>query len=84
MRPPPIPHASPLPSFATRPHVAPRPVSFAELLRAIIAWWKGRPPTLRKRQIEQQRVDRLAEELAEEQVVEATDVNRPRRRKRSK
>lgn len=71
MIPPRHPSASPLPSFATRPQVAPRPVSFANSLRAIVAWWKGRPPTLRERQIEQQRVERLAEELAEEQVAEA-------------
>ena len=65
MRPPPIPHASPLPSFCTVPAPARRAPTLSESLREIRAWWTGKRPTLRERQIEEKAIERLAEEIAE-------------------
>ena len=46
MRPPPIPHASPLPSFCTVPAPARRTPTLSESLREIRAWWTGKRPSL--------------------------------------
>ena len=68
MRPPPIPHASPLPSFCTRPEGAfpiTRRVSFAEALGQVVGWPRGRQPDWRQRVREAKWVDLLAEEFPE-------------------
>ena len=67
MRPPPFPHASPLPSFCTVPTPARRTPSLSESLRQIAAWLSGRQPkpTRRERELEERAIERLAEELAE-------------------
>jgi hypothetical protein len=63
MRPPDRYSASPLHSFCVVPtrHVS----SFAETIRAIIAWWRGVHPNWRERFAEQRLIERLAQELAE-------------------
>jgi hypothetical protein len=68
MPPLPNPHVSPLHSFASRPDVVPRYVSFSETIGAIIAWLRGDRLTARERQIEAATVERLAEELADEEA----------------
>jgi hypothetical protein len=65
MRPLPRPSASPLPSYASRPGLQPRPVSFSDMLRSIIAWWRGVHPNWRERFAEQRLIERLAQALAE-------------------
>ncbi len=67
MRPLPRPSVSPLHSFASRPDVVARYVSFAETVRQIVAWLTGRPkPTARERQLEALAVGRLAAEMEAE------------------
>jgi hypothetical protein len=39
---------------------------FAEMLTAVIAWWRGGSPTLKEQTRERQVVDLLVEEMAEE------------------
>ncbi len=63
---PPVPHASRLPSYASRIGVIPRPPPFAEMIKAIIAWWRGTRPSFREQVREAKLVERLAAELAEE------------------
>lgn len=47
------------------PSIASRPVNLPEAVRQIISHWRGWPPTLRERQLEQRRIERLVEEIAE-------------------
>jgi hypothetical protein len=61
MTPPKRSSVSPLPGIASRPGYLPRPVSMVEMLRQIIAWWRGTRPTLRERQIEAAQIEALAE-----------------------
>lgn len=65
MRPPPYPHASPLPSFCVVPAPARRTPTFSESLRQIAAWWTGKRPSLEGQIRARKIVERLAEELAE-------------------
>jgi hypothetical protein len=62
----PHPHASPLPSWASRPPTPHRAPSFGETLGIIWRWWRGVQPSWRERVKEQRLVDRLADELPEE------------------
>ena len=65
----PHPHASPLPSWASRPNIpTARQPSFPAALRSIIGWLTGRQPQPSKSelQFEQRVVDLLAEEMAGE------------------
>jgi hypothetical protein len=84
MEPPDRYSASPLPSYATRPPFAPRPVSFLDSFKAIWRWWLGDRLTQRERQIEAVAVERLAEEMAEasetasKEAVTPTKANRRR------
>jgi hypothetical protein len=66
MQPPHHPSVSSLPSYATRPEFAPRPVSFVEAIRMIWRWWRGFRPTMRERQIEAAQIERLAAEMEAE------------------
>ncbi len=68
MQPLPHPSVSPLPSFASRPGFVPRPVGFAEALKAIVAFVTGkhRLLTLRERIAERKRIERLAEQMEDE------------------
>lgn len=59
------PSVSPLPSYASRPYAA-RPVGFVTALKAIIAWWRGKPPNLRQSIREREIVELLVEELEAE------------------
>ena len=64
MTPPPRYSASPLPSFCT---ISARPQpSLLQALREIVAWWRGRRPSLVERIREEKRVEKIAELLAEE------------------
>jgi hypothetical protein len=64
---PPRYSVSPLPSISTHIDVVPRYVSFPETAKAVWRWVSGRPrPTQRERQVEQAVIERLAEELADE------------------
>jgi hypothetical protein len=65
MRPPPYPHASPLPSFCVVPAPARRTPTFSESLPQIAAWWTGDRRSLKERIRERELIERLAEELAE-------------------
>ena len=67
---------SPSPSWATRPGLQPRPVSFADTVMAIWRWWRGRrrPVPLR----EQLKTAKLIYALAEE-VAEADDAGKSKR-----
>lgn len=69
MPPLPNPHASPLHSFASRTDVVPRYMTLREMIAAIIAWWRGVKPSLRERQLAEAVVERLAEEIAEQEAV---------------
>ncbi len=60
-------HASPLPSFASRPDVVPRYVSFVETVGAVWSWLIGRKPTLWQRTREQRIIDAMIEEAEAEQ-----------------
>ena len=64
----PHPHASPLPSWASRPASLPiaRQPSFTESLKAIWRWWRPRPVSLRERQLADAVVERIAAELEAE------------------
>ena len=63
MVPPPRYSVAPFYSFVTVPaHRAP---SFSETLGQIVAWWLGRSPTLKQQIVDAQRVERLAQELAD-------------------
>jgi hypothetical protein len=67
MTPPPVYHASPLPSFCTvSTEPVRRAVSFAEAVKEIVVWWRGRRLSLAERIREQRTVERLAAELAED------------------
>ncbi len=67
MRPLPRPSVSPLPSYASRPGFAPRPATMAEMLRQIVAWWRGEKPTLQEQIREAKLVDVLAKTFEEEE-----------------
>jgi hypothetical protein len=63
---PPLSHfASQLPSFATRPGRVSRPITIAQALREIFAWWRGRRPSYQEQMREERQVERLAEAMAE-------------------
>jgi hypothetical protein len=52
---------------ASRPEFAPRPVTMGEALKAIIAWLRGRKPTLREQIKAAKLVERIAAEIEEEE-----------------
>lgn len=56
---------SPFYSFVTVPTQRSPPL--AETIRAVWRLWRGVKPSLRERQVEQAVIDRLAEELADEE-----------------
>jgi hypothetical protein len=64
MTPPRVYHVSPLPSFCTVP-ARPQP-SLPQALWEIVAWWRGRRPSLAERIREEKKVEKIAELLAEE------------------
>jgi hypothetical protein len=57
---------SPLHSFCTV--TTRRAPSLSEMVRQIIAWLRGRKPTFREQVLDAQLVERLAEEIAEEET----------------
>ena len=65
-RPLPRPSVSPLPAYASRPFIL-RPVTIVEALRQIVAWWRGDKPTLKQQIAEAKLVEKIAEEIAEEE-----------------
>jgi hypothetical protein len=67
MRPLPKPSVSPLPASASRPFAS-RPVTIVEALKVIIAWLRGRKPTFREQMLEAKLVERLAEEIEEQET----------------
>jgi hypothetical protein len=75
MRAPPKYSVSPLPSICTVP---PRPVTFAETLKAIIAWLRGTKPGRSEVQPQDRLVARPAEEMeqAETNLTVADETNR--------
>ncbi len=64
----PSPHASPLPSWASRPAVIAtgRQPTFRDLLMVVLRWWRGDRPSLRERFAEEKLIERLSEELPDE------------------
>jgi hypothetical protein len=56
---------SPYYSFVTIP--TRRSPPFAESLGLIWRWWRGVKPSLRERQVEQAVIERMAEELSDEE-----------------
>ena len=66
-RPLPKPSVSPLPAYASRPFAS-RPVTIMEALRQIVAWWRGDKRTLKQQIAEEKLVERLAEEIEEQET----------------
>lgn len=62
----PSPHASPLPSWASRPPTAHRGPDFSQTLAILWRWARGVQPNWRDRWAEQKLVDRLADEMEDE------------------
>jgi hypothetical protein len=59
---------SPLHSFCTvSTQPVPRTVTIVEALRQIVAWWRGKKPSYRQQVLEARIVERLAEEIAEQE-----------------
>jgi hypothetical protein len=77
MQPLPRPSVSPLYSFCSMP--THRAVSFSESLKAIIAWLRGTKSSRSEEQLQARLVDRLAEELAEnEPPAETSRIDKPK------
>ena len=74
----PRPSISPLPSYASRPFAS-RPVTIVEALRQIVAWWRGDKPTFKHQIAEAKLIERLAEELAEEETPPTPAPRQPKR-----
>ena len=64
----PSPHASPLPSFCSRPAVIAtgRQPTFRDSLMVVLRWWLGDRPSLRQTFAEERLIEKLADEMGDE------------------